>query len=292
MAVSKPEWLKVKIPSGIELQTFNKIAIALDKAGLHTVCHEAKCPNAFECWSSGTATFLILGDTCTRHCGFCNVKSAKEGKKIDESEPKKIAKAVKEWNLKYGVLTSVDRDDLADFGSRHFAECILEIKKECPDVLVEVLIPDFQGKIEFLETVVKAKPNVIAHNIETVKELQSNVRDKKANYETSLRVLENVKKLDEKIFTKSSIMLGLDETKEQILSAMNDLRNAGVDFLAIGQYLQPSKKNLPVQRFVSLEEFDFYKSEGKKLGFKFVASAPFVRTSYKAFEFFLNKEKR
>ncbi len=292
MAISKPDWLKVKIPSEKELKTFNEVSHTLNKSGLHTVCREAKCPNFLECWSGGTATFLILGDTCTRHCGFCNVKSGKKGSIVDESEPKKIAKAVKEWNLKYAVLTSVDRDDLEDFGSEHFAKCIEAVKKECPNVLVEVLIPDFQGKIDFLEKVSKAKPDVIAHNIETVKELQSRIRDKKANYETSLSVLENVKKLDEKIFTKSSIMLGLGESKEQVLNAMNDLGKTGVDFLAIGQYLQPSKKNLQVQRFVSLEEFEFYKIEGKKLGFKFVASAPFVRTSYKAFEFFINKEKR
>lgn len=290
VSVSKPEWLKVKIPAGMDLQAFREIEKTVSESGLHTVCHEAKCPNAFECWGNKTATFLILGGTCTRHCGYCNVKSGKSGEKIDESEAKKIAKAVKDWNLRYAVLTSVDRDDLQDFGSKHWRECIEEIKKECPETLVEVLIPDFQGKIECLEEVVMAKPKVIGHNIETVRELQEKARDNRADYETSLNVLKNVKKLDDGIFTKSSIMLGLGESKEQVLNAMKDLKNAKVDFLAIGQYLQPSKKNLPVERFVSLEEFEFYKKKGEELGFKFVASAPFVRTSYKAFEFFLEKK--
>lgn len=281
--LGKPDWLKVKIPTG---ENVNKIQGSLKSLGLCTVCAEAKCPNRAECWGKGTATFMILGDVCTRHCGFCSVKSAKEGRIVDKNEPKKIADAVRRLNLKYVVLTSVDRDDLSDYGSGHFAECIKEIKKECPGVRVEALIPDFNGNIDCLKIVVDAKPDVIGHNIEVVRELTTIARDARAGYEKSLKVLMNVKKLDNKIYTKSSIMLGLGETEKQVLNAMDDLRMAGVDFLTIGQYLQPTKNNLEVKEFIEPDKFDYYKRIAEEKGFRYVTSGPLVRSSFKAAEMF------
>jgi len=283
----KPEWLKIRLPSGESVQKYAGVKETLKGLGLVTVCEEALCPNINECWGVGTATFMVMGDTCTRGCKFCNVKTAAIGRRLDKEEPSKLAQAIKEWGLKYVVITSVDRDDLPDQGAGHFAECIREIKKQRPETIVEVLIPDFRGEASCLDKIIEAKPDVIAHNIETVKELQSAVRDRRANYEQSLFVLNYVKMRSQEIFTKSSIMLGLGESDEQLLEAMDDLREGGVDILTLGQYLRPSSWHLEVKEFVKPEKFGVLKEIGEKKGFAFVAAGPFVRSSYKAGEFFI-----
>lgn len=280
----KPQWLKIKPPSTGQ---FIKIKETLKKYNLHTVCEESHCPNIPECWSGGTATFMILGDVCTRGCRFCQVNASAKGKPIDPYEPIKLAYAIKEWNLDYIVITSVDRDDLEDQGSDHFAKCIDEVKKRIPGLIVEVLIPDFRGDEGCLKKVVDAKPEVIAHNVETVRRLQSEIRDRRAGYEQSLSVLANVKKLNPKIFTKSSIIVGFGETDEEILQTMKDLRAVGVDILTIGQYLRPSDWHLPVAAYVPPEKFEFYKAMAEDMGFLYVASGPFVRSSYRAGELFV-----
>jgi lipoic acid synthetase len=229
---------------------------------------------------------MVLGKVCTRNCLFCGVKSSRVGQPIDEKEPKNIAKAVKEMNLKYAVLTAVDRDDLKDFGAGHFAKCIKEIKKENFGVRVEALIPDYQGKISYLRKIVKAKPVVIGHNLETVERLQEIARDSRASYKQSLELIHNVKMLDSGIFTKSSLMLGVGEEKQEVEQAMDDLRKADCDFLTLGQYLQPTKKNLPVKKFVLPEKFEEFRKIGLKKGFKYVASGPLVRSSFRAGDFF------
>lgn len=285
--LAKPEWLKIK--PNLEIDSL-KIKKTLKKNNLNTVCEEANCPNIFECWREHkTATFMILGDTCTRACKFCNIKTSNKGKTINKKEPDFLAKAIKEANIKYVVLTSVDRDDLIDGGANHFSECIKKIKQQ--NVLVEVLIPDFFGKEELIKIITNSEPNVIGHNVETVKELQKQVRDPRANYETSLNVLKTIKTLNNKILTKSSIMLGLGETKEQVINTMKDLRRANCDFLTIGQYLQPSKKNIEVKKYVPLEDFEFFKKKAEELGFKKVESGPFIRTSYNAKQIYTETKK-
>ncbi|MDP2973583.1 MAG: lipoyl synthase [Candidatus Diapherotrites archaeon] len=279
--VPKPEWLKVRIASGAE---FNQIRNTLRSSGLHTVCEEAKCPNIAECWKSKTATFLILGSTCTRHCAFCAVQSAKKGQALDAKEPQKIAGAIKKFGLRYAVLTSVDRDDLPDFGAAHFAECIKAAK--AAGAKVEALIPDFQGNLDCLQKIVNAKPAVIGHNIEVVERLQHTARDARASYEQSLNILRNAKKLNKKIFTKSSIMLGLGETREEVLRAMDELIAAKVDFLTLGQYLQPNKQCPPVVDFIEPKKFGELKEIALGKGFKQVVAAPLARSSYKAAELF------
>ena len=279
----KPNWLKIKLEKN---NNFQDIEEALKEENLVTVCEEAHCPNISECWNSGTATFMILGDTCTRACKFCAVKTAFPAKPVDKEEPRKLANLLKKWNLSYIVITSVDRDDLIDQGSNHFANCIKEIKKE-NNITIEVLIPDFRGREDLINNIIKSKPNVISHNIETVERLQKSVRDPRANYEQSLKVLKYVKDTDNKIFTKSSIMLGLGETEVEVIQTMKDLRGINVDFLTLGQYLRPSLKNIEVKEYVSPDKFNFYKKIGEELGFLYVASGPFVRSSYKAGEFFI-----
>jgi len=255
---------------------------------LHTVCESAHCPNISECWNTGTATFILMGDTCTRACKFCAIKTGNPMKKLDADEPKKLAKALAEIKLfDYAVLTSVNRDDLEDGGAGHFAECIKEIKKEYPEIIVEVLIPDFKGNLDALRKIVDAKPEVIAHNVETVERLQKKVRDVRANYNQSLSVLENAKKLNPKIYTKSSIMLGLGETDEEVIQAMKDLRAINVGILTIGQYLRPTDWHIPVSEFVEPQKFEYFKQKALELGFLFCASGPFVRSSYKAGEMFV-----
>lgn len=286
--LSKPFWLKMKyIPN----QDFSKIKNALKKRGLVTVCEEARCPNLSECWNEeGTATFMILGDTCTRGCKFCSIKTAMKGNVIDKEEPIKLASAIAEMDLDYAVLTVVDRDDLADGGSNHIANCIREIKNSSK-ALVEILIGDFQGNKNQLQVVVDSKPDVIAHNIETVRFLQKKVRDPKANYEQSLQVLKDTKDKDNSIITKSSIMLGLGETEMEVFEAMLDLRKAGCDILTLGQYMKPKTSILEVKEYISPEQFEKYKIMGERLGFLFVASGPFVRSSYRAGEFFVKNIK-
>lgn len=281
----KPSWLKIKIPE--KNQRILELREILRKHGLVTVCEEAHCPNIPECWNGGTATFMVLGDTCTRGCRFCNVEKAKNPLPVNQWEPKMLAMAVKELKLDYIVITSVDRDDLPDQGSGHFAECVHAVKEQYPNVLVEVLIPDFRGDAECLKKVVDAKPDVIAHNVETVRRLQGKVRDRRAGYDQSLGVLTNVKRFNSKIFTKSSIIVGFGELDEEVIETMKDLKAIDVDFVTVGQYLRPSSKHIEVTEYVPPEKFEFYKKNGESIGFKYVASGPFVRTSYRAGEFFI-----
>lgn len=278
MSLIRPSWLKMKIPSG---ENYLKVRKTLQKYNLHTVCEEASCPNVSECWGVGTATIMIMGDVCSRGCKFCNVETGKPFE-LDSEEPQHVAKAIKEWNLRYVVITSVCRDDLPDEGSEHFARTIQCIKSECPNTVVESLIPDFSGDKKFIETIVKAKPNVIGHNVETVKRLSPSIRDLRANYKQSLKVLKNVKELDSSIFTKSSLMLGLGESEEEILQTAQELRDVDVDMITLGQYLQPSLSHLSVKEFVTPEKFYQLKLDLRKLGFLHVESGPFVRSSFRA----------
>ncbi len=278
MSLIRPDWLKMKIPSG---ENYLKVRKTLQKYNLHTVCEEASCPNVSECWGVGTATIMIMGDVCSRGCKFCNVETGKPFE-LDSEEPQHVAKAIKDWNLRYVVITSVCRDDLPDEGSEHFARTIQCIKSECPNTVVESLIPDFSGNGKFIETIVKVKPNVIGHNVETVKRLSPSIRDLRANYKQSLKVLKYVKELDSNIFTKSSLMLGLGESEEEILQTAQELRDVDVDIITLGQYLQPSLSHLPVKEFVTPEKFYQLKLDLKKLGFLHVESGPFVRSSFRA----------
>ncbi|MFX0152086.1 MAG: lipoyl synthase, partial [Candidatus Hodarchaeota archaeon] len=240
---AKPSWIRTKLPTK---ENFKEIQKILREKNLHTVCEEAFCPNCTECWESGTATFLLMGDVCTRGCKFCDVKTGNPRQFLDPDEPDNLAHAAKKLKLKYLVLTSVDRDDLIDGGAEHLAQCIKRVKELNPGVLVEILIPDFQGDIEALQKIIEAKPNVIGHNIETTEALTPIVRDKRASFKQSINILKNVKKLDPQILTKSSIMVGLGETEDLILKALHSLRSANVDIVTLGQYLQPSRKNLAV----------------------------------------------
>ncbi len=272
------------MPSG---ENYKRLKVLSHDLGLHTVCEEAHCPNIGECWGGGTATFMLLGDTCTRGCRFCAVKSGNPNLIVDELEPVKIAIALKQMNLSYVVLTSVDRDDLPDGGAGHFAQTIIETKERNPGLLIEVLTPDFRGDLKAVKTIANTHPDVFAHNIETVERLQRRARDGRANYKQSLAVLKSIKEFDSSIYTKSSLMLGLGETDEEIKQSMIDLRDIGVDVLAIGQYLRPSSWHLEVERYVPPSKFDEFREMGESLGFSYVASGPLVRTSYRAGEFFM-----
>lgn len=279
----KPQWLKIRPP---KQDAFPNIKSILREHSLNTVCEEAHCPNMSECWSGGTATFMIMGDTCTRACKFCAVKTGFPAKPLNPGEPENLAEAISKMELDYVVITSVDRDDLKDQGAGHFAKCVRRIKEK-KNVLVEVLIPDFKGNEECIQQIIDSGPDVIAHNIETIRRLQHPVRDPRARYEQSLKVLKFVKEKDEKIFTKSSIMVGLGEKKEEVLEAMRDLRKNNVDMLTIGQYLRPSSWHSEVKEYVAPETFNYYERVGRKMGFMYVASGPFVRSSYKAGELFV-----
>jgi lipoyl synthase len=281
-----PEWLSIT-PATTE--RYDEIRSKTSSRGMHTVCTEAHCPNASECWSKGTATFLVLGEVCTRGCRFCSTLKGAKGSGIDEDEPKKLAEIVGELGLRYVVVTSVCRDDLPDQGAGHFASCITEIKKANPQVLVEVLIPDFSGNTDLLGKIVDARPDVIGHNIETVERLSSSTRDRKASYLQSLKVLELSKVLDSKIYTKSAIMLGMGEKESDIISSFKDLRGVGTDFLAIGQYLRPTSMQMEVKEYVRPEKFDELKRKALSYGFLHVASGPFVRSSYDASAYFMKK---
>ncbi len=289
LAERKPEWLRVRPPGG---ESYTHLKGLLRTLNLHTVCEEAHCPNVWECWGGGTATIMLMGDLCTRGCRFCAVKSGAPHGLLDLDEPTKVAEALTDLGLTYVVLTSVDRDDLPDGGASHFARTIREIKARDPKILVEALIPDFQGDLEAVRTVVDAGPDVLDHNLETVRRLQSVARDRRANYEQSLAVLRAAKGMRPGLFTKSSLMLGLGETREEVLGAMRDLRANDVDLLTLGQYLRPSEWHLPVQEYVSPEAFDELRVAGEALGFAYVAAGPLVRSSYRAGEFFLEKVLR
>ena len=282
--MDKPPWLKIKYDPSIA-----KIKALLEKHLLNTVCQSAHCPNCQECWSSGTATFMVLGNECTRNCRFCAIKTSPKPKQPDRNEPNRLANAVSELGLRYVVLTSVDRDDLEDFGAGHFGKCIQAIKKTDPKIIVEALVPDFNKDKNAIKKITSSGVDVLGHNIETVERLTPKVRDARAGYGKSLDVLRLFKTLDSghKIRrTKSSIMLGLGETKDEVEKAMGDLRKSGVDILTIGQYLQPSKKQLPIERYVHPDEFKEYERIGKSIGFMSVVSGPFVRSSYHAKEAF------
>jgi len=286
----KPQWLTVLPPTGVEDQgeNYKRLKGLFKDLGLHTVCEEAHCPNVAECWGSGTATLMLMGDVCSRACRFCMVTPGKPGSPPDPLEPENVALTLSSMGLTYVVLTSVDRDDLPDGGAGHFARTIRETKKVNPGMMVEVLIPDFQNDVDSISAVVQAKPDVIAHNIETTLFLSDRVRDPRAGYWQSLSVLRSIKKLDPSMFTKSSIMLGLGEKEEEVRLAMMHLRDAGVDFLTVGQYLRPSARHLPVVEYVSPETFEHYKRVGEEeYGFRYVASGPLVRSSYRAGELFL-----
>ena len=271
----KPAWLKAKVPGGEE---YSKLRVLIDKRKLHTVCEEARCPNMGECWNSGTATFMILGDTCTRSCGFCAVKTGRPGF-IDNDEPRRVGEAVALMNLRHAVITSVNRDELFDGGARIFAETIHEIRARVPDCRIEVLIPDFQGSEEALSVVLNAQPDILNHNTETVPRLYKTVRPQ-AQYARSLEVLERAKQLG--FTTKSGLMLGLGERTEEVIDTMSDLRAVECDILTLGQYLQPTKEHLPVDRYVHPDEFALLKKKGMDVGFRHVESGPLVRSSYHA----------
>jgi lipoyl synthase len=276
----RPDWLKVKFFGGDRYQNLKRIMRTLD---LHTVCESARCPNMGECWEHGTATFMILGDICTRACGFCAVPSGKPVGPPDEEEPIRVAEAAARMGLRYAVVTSVNRDDQADGGAGIFARTIQEIRNRVPGCKVEVLIPDFRGDWNALETVLAAKPNILNHNTETVPRLYRQVR-KGALYERSLELLRRVKQTHPDMPSKTGMMLGLGEEKSEVLGTMQDLAEQGTDILTLGQYLQPTREHLPVIRFVHPDEFAEYKRLGETMGFKHVESGPLVRSSYHAFD--------
>jgi lipoic acid synthetase len=274
--VRRPEWLKVRAPGG---ESYTQIKSMMRSKSLHTVCEEAHCPNIGECWHNGTATFMILGDTCTRSCGFCAIKTGKS-EIINQDEPFEVADAIKQMGISHAVITSVNRDQLTDQGSTIWARTITEVKKLNPNVRVEVLIPDFKGDVECLQRVLDAKPDVLNHNIETVPRLYKTVRPQ-AKYERSLFVLEYSKKAG--FLTKTGIMVGIGERTEEVFEVMKDIRAKNVDIMTIGQYLQPTKEHIPVDRFVTPDEFAEYKRYGIiELGFRHVESGPLVRSSYRA----------
>ncbi len=282
--LKKPEWVRIRLPVR---DRFFKLKSEIQKTGIATVCEEAHCPNISECWSGGTATFMLMGDTCTRGCRFCSVSKAIKGRPLNPNEPNELAGIVGRMGLSYVVLTSVDRDDLEDQGSSHFAKCVMAIKEKYPEIVVEVLIPDFRGEEECIRMIIESGAEVIAHNIETVERLQKFVRDRRAGYWQSIDVLKTVKRLDPKIYTKTSLMLGLGEEDGEILKTMNDLRAAGVDIITFGQYLRPTHKQVEVSKYVAPEKFDYYKQQAEALGFLYCASGPFVRSSYRAGELFM-----
>ncbi len=282
----KPSWIKSKLISSKEFFLTKSI---VNQHKLKTVCQEANCPNITECWSKRHATFLIMGDTCTRACAFCNVITGKPNP-LDSLEPLKIASAIKKLNLKHAVITSVDRDDLIDGGAKHFYEVIIEARKQNPETTIEVLTPDFLRKGNAYKKVIEAKPDVFNHNIETVPGLYRQVRPG-SRYFASLELLKNTKKIDKNIFTKSGLMVGLGESKDEIVQVMDDLRTAEVDFLTIGQYLQPSAKHHPLQRYYVPEEFDELKNIAISKGFLLVSSSPLTRSSYHADEDFAVLQK-
>lgn len=288
----KPEWLKVRAPGG---ESYLKIKEMMQERRLATVCEEARCPNLGECWGGGTATIMVMGDTCTRGCRFCNVKTAKFPGALDPEEPANVARSLKDMDLNYVVITTVDRDDLADQGATHFANIIRAVKEANPRLRLETLAGDFQGNETHLRTLLDSNGiSVFAHNIETVERLTSQVRDRRATYRQSLAVLANAKKIKPGIVTKTSIMLGLGEARSEVIQAMKDCVEAGVEIFTLGQYLQPSSWHLPVIDYVTPEQFKEYERIGLELGFKYVASGPLVRSSYRAGEFFIEaflKEK-
>ena len=273
--IGKPKWLRVKLPTG---ESYREVRRLVDKHKLHTICESGSCPNMGECWGEGTATFMILGNVCTRYCGFCAVKTGRPSA-VDLMEPKRVADSVKLMKVKHAVLTSVDRDDLPDGGADIWVETVSQIRIESPGTTLETLIPDFAGKWDNLQKIINVAPEIVSHNLETVRRLTKEVRIQ-AKYDRSLELLFRLKKGGMK--TKSGVMLGLGESEEEVVETMEDLRNVNVDVLTLGQYLQPTPKHLFVQDFITPEKFQFYKDLGLKMGFKYVESGPLVRSSYRA----------
>jgi lipoic acid synthetase len=274
--IGKPEWIRVKLPTG---KKYTELRGLVDKYKLHTICTSGSCPNMGECWGEGTATFMILGNICTRSCGFCGVKTGRPDT-VDWEEPEKVARSIKLMGIKHAVITSVDRDDLKDMGSILWAETILAIRRLNPNTTLETLIPDFQGNTTNIDRIIAVAPEVVSHNLETVRRLTRQVRIQ-AKYDQSLGVLHYLKEKGIRR-TKSGLMLGLGETEDEVFESLHDLRKAAVDIVTLGQYLQPTKKHLPVERFVTPEEFARYEAFAKDLGFRHVESGPLVRSSYKA----------
>ncbi len=272
----KPKWLRVKLPTG---KKYTELRGLVDKYDLHTICTSGSCPNMGECWSEGTATFMILGNVCTRSCGFCGVKTGRPDT-LDWDEPEKVARSIKLMKIKHAVVTSVDRDDLKDMGSILWAETVKAIRRMNPETTLETLIPDFQGNERNIDRIIAVNPEVVSHNMETVKRLTREVRIQ-AKYERSLEVLNYLKKNGIKR-TKSGIMLGLGEKEDEVIQSLKDLRSVNVDIVTIGQYLQPSKRHLPVKEFITPEQFEKYETIGLELGFRHVESSALVRSSYKA----------
>ncbi|KAH6900792.1 mitochondrial Lipoyl synthase [Thelonectria olida] len=292
-----PEWLKTPIPAGNN--NFKSIKKDLRGLGLHTVCEEARCPNISECWggsdkSAATATIMLMGDTCTRGCRFCSVKTNRKPQPLDPHEPENTAEALARWGLGYVVLTSVDRDDLADGGAQHFAETIRRIKQKKPTLLVEALTGDFRGDLDMVKIVAESGLDVYAHNVETVEELTPYVRDRRATFRQSLKVLEEVKKVrgKEGIITKTSIMLGLGEQEHEVQAALEELRKVDVDVVTFGQYMRPTKRHLKVEKYVTPDEFEMWRKRALDMGFLYCASGPLVRSSYKAGESFIENVLR
>ena len=273
--ISKPKWLRVKLPTG---ESYREVRKLVDEHKLHTICESGSCPNMGECWGEGTATFMILGNICTRSCGFCAVKTGRPNA-VDLKEPERVAKSVKLMKVKHAVLTSVDRDDLTDGGAQIWVETVESIRKMSPKTTLETLIPDFAGKWENLQRIIDVAPEIVSHNLETVRRLTKAVRIQ-AKYDRSLELLFRLKKGGMK--TKSGVMLGLGELEEEVVETMEDLRNVNVDVLTLGQYLQPTPKHLPVSDFITPERFLKYKELGLKMGFRYVESGPLVRSSYRA----------
>jgi len=275
----RPDWIKVRAPSG---DTYQRLQGLMRKKALHTVCEEAMCPNMGECWGSGTATFLMLGDICTRTCGFCDIKRGKPSL-VDWLEPERVAQAVKAMELKHAVITSVNRDDRRDGGAPIFAIVIRRIRELHPGCSIEVLVPDFKGSLEALQIVMSARPEILNHNVETVPRLFKQVQPQD-RFEWAAAILSNAKRLDPEVLTKSGIMVGLGESMDEIKEVMRQQRSWGVDILTVGQYLQPSKKHLPIERYYTLDEFAEIKDYGSRIGFRWVESGPLVRSSYHASE--------
>jgi lipoyl synthase len=273
--IKKPNWLRVKLPIG---ENYKKVRALVDEHKLHTICESGSCPNMGECWGEGTATFMILGNICTRSCGFCAVQTGKP-EAIDEFEPGKVAHSIKTMQIKHAVITSVDRDDLKDGGAGIWVQTVRAVRHQSPGTTMETLIPDFAGKWENLQQIIDVAPEIVSHNLETVRRLTKQVRIQ-AKYDRSLEVLFRLKKGGMR--TKSGVMLGLGETDEEVIETMEDLRAVGVDILTLGQYLQPTPKHLPIVEFVTPERFDKYRELGMKMGFRFVESGPLVRSSYHA----------
>ncbi|KAJ8660849.1 lipoyl synthase [Lichtheimia ornata] len=285
-----PEWLKTDIPAG---GNYARIKKDLRGLKLHTVCEEARCPNISDCWGGGehqtaTATIMLMGDECTRGCRFCSVKTNRNPAPLDPHEPEHTSEAIRRWGLDYVVLTSVDRDDLADGGSNHFAETISKIKTKAPHILVECLTGDFGGSLDCVETVAKSGLDVYAHNIETVEALTPYVRDRRAGFRQSISVLKHAKETRPDLITKTSIMLGCGETDDEVLHALQELRKANVDVVTLGQYMRPTKRHMKVHEYVTPEKFKHWETTGMEMGFKYVASGPLVRSSYKAGEFYIS----